>query len=188
MKFIGIDPGFSGGVVIIDGENISAYKCPKIMKDIPKKNLKRNPILKKKKKKRSKKRNKIEEIKTSKDMSDVLIKNCSAEDFVVIEHVHSFGGEGVVSSFTFGTNYGIWLGILSTLNIKYILVEPQKWMDYFGEGRPKEKKERKEFLRDMAQELYPLEKMPLWKADAVLISVYAKYIYSELYRKMENHD
>lgn len=45
----------------------------------------------------------------------------------VIEHVHSFPGAGVVGTFKFGENYGIWQGIVSALNIPYTLITPMKW-------------------------------------------------------------
>lgn len=48
---------------------------------------------------------------------------CSA----VIESVHSAPGQGVSSTFKFGSNFGWWLGVLDTLDISYTLVSPQKW-------------------------------------------------------------
>lgn len=44
-----------------------------------------------------------------------------------IEQVHAMPGQGVTSMFTFGTNYGMWLGALEALHIPYILCTPQRW-------------------------------------------------------------
>ena len=51
--------------------------------------------------------------------------------YCVIEHVHSFPGNSGRSMFTFGCNYGQWLGILATLKIPYIEVTPYKWMKHY---------------------------------------------------------
>ena len=34
FKYIGIDPGKSGGVTVIDGDDIKAYKCPQRTEDM----------------------------------------------------------------------------------------------------------------------------------------------------------
>ena len=44
-----------------------------------------------------------------------------------IEAVHAFPKQGVTSSFNFGAASGYWQGILSALNIPYILVTPIRW-------------------------------------------------------------
>lgn len=48
-------------------------------------------------------------------------------NFAYLEKVSAFPGQGVTSMFNFGTNYGIWQGILSCLSIPYKLITPQKW-------------------------------------------------------------
>jgi hypothetical protein len=44
-----------------------------------------------------------------------------------IEKVSSRTGQGVVGVFTFGQNFGHWLGILEALKLPHILVTPQTW-------------------------------------------------------------
>jgi len=44
-----------------------------------------------------------------------------------IEKVHAMKGQGVRSMFTFGTNYGIWKGILAAFQIPFTEVAPQTW-------------------------------------------------------------
>lgn len=89
----------------------------------------------------------------------------------MIEKVHSMPRDGVVSAFTFGCNYGTWLGILSAMNIPFDKVRPQQWQKFYGK-LPKEKKSRKHKLKDMAYELYPGAKNTLATADAILIGHY----------------
>lgn len=48
----------------------------------------------------------------------------------VVEEVHSMPGQGVVSTFSFGKNYGWWLGLLAGLGIPTITVRPQTWMKH----------------------------------------------------------
>lgn len=58
-------------------------------------------------------------------LREILASNncCSA----VVESVHSAPGQGVSSTFKFGSNFGWWLGVLDALDISYTLVSPQKW-------------------------------------------------------------
>ena len=94
----------------------------------------------------------------------------------IIEAVHSMPKQGVVSTFTFGTNYGQWLGILSTLGIPYIQVSPQKWMKTYG-VMPKVKKDRKNHLKHLAQQRYPDLDVTLATCDAVLLAHYCFVTY-----------
>lgn len=89
----------------------------------------------------------------------------------IIEHVHSMPRDGVVSAFSFGRNFGTWLGILAALNINLIMVSPQKWMKTYY-PLPKEKKLRKHKLKQIALDLHPNAKNTLATADAVLIANY----------------
>lgn len=94
----------------------------------------------------------------------------------VIEAVHSMPGQGVASTFTFGMNYGIWLGILSCSLIPYKRVTPHKWMKHYG-TMPKDRPARKKYIKQLAQERYPKHKVTLYNADAILIAQYCKEIY-----------
>lgn len=91
----------------------------------------------------------------------------------MIEHVHSMPRDGVVSAFSFGRNFGTWLGILHALDIGVTMVSPQKWMKKYH-PLPKEKKSRKHKLRDLAGEYYPGIKCTLATADAILIAKYGE--------------
>ena len=108
-----------------------------------------------------------DELITLKQMGPNLAMYCA------IELVHSFPGQGVASTFKFGMNYGQWLGILATLKIPYIEVTPHKWMKHYG-SLPKERKDRKNRLKHLAQQRFPDIKITLATADAVLLCNYLK--------------
>ena len=136
--YIGIDPGKSGGICFISGDDIRTFKCPSTTHDM------------------------TEELILAKD-----IGQCTA----IVEKVHAFPGQGVTSCFNFGYNYGLWLGILSALKIPYKLVPPVKWMKYFSVPKM-EKKDRKNYLKQLAQQMYPEHKVTLYNADAILLAKY----------------
>ena len=148
MISIGIDPGVNGGVAIIDDK----------WKDKA-----------------------IEAVKcpdTIKDMADYLSLHCydNIKTLCIIEKVHSFPGQGVRSVFTFGKNYGQWLGILASHDIPYKEVPPQTWMKHYG-AMPRERGQRKRHLKHLAQSLYPSIKVTLYNADAILLANYSKMVY-----------
>ena len=49
-----------------------------------------------------------------------------------LEHVTAMPGQGVVSMFNFGQNFGYIRGVLEAFLIPYELVRPQKWKKEFG--------------------------------------------------------
>ena len=147
MISIGIDPGVNGGVAIIDDK----------WKDKA-----------------------IEAVKcpdTIKDMADYLNVHCydNIKALCIIEKVHSFPGQGVRSVFTFGKNYGQWLGILASHDIPYKEVPPQTWMKHYG-AMPRDRGQRKRHLKHLAQSLYPSIKVTLYNADAILLANYSKML------------
>tara|TARA_R100000808_G_C2134143_1_gene142736 strand:+ start:1126 stop:1581 length:456 start_codon:yes stop_codon:yes gene_type:complete len=95
------------------------------------------------------------------------------QKFAVIELVHSMPKQGVRSVFTFGQGYGQWLGILTALEVPYIQVSPQKWMKHYGTLN-RDKKERKNQLKHMAQQRFPNLNITLATADAMLLANYLK--------------
>ena len=105
-----------------------------------------------------------------------LLLNNITKDYsrpiAIIEAVHSMPGNSGRSMFTFGTNYGIWLGLLAAYPIPYRQVTPSKWMKHYGNTRPKDKTARKNYLKHQAQQRYPDLHITLATADAVLIAHY----------------
>ena len=148
-KYVGIDPGKSGGIMVIDelGE-ATAYKCPE----------------------------------EAMDMSVLfsLIVGHTAPDNVelLMERVWARPGNAVRAAFTYGVNYGQWLGIAASHEIKMNTVIPNCWIKWVGCPKALAVKKRKHWLRDKAKELYPeLKKITLATADAILITHYAKEEY-----------
>ena len=137
--YIGIDPGKSGGICFLQGDDIRVSKCPATIHDM------------------------VSEIELAND-----IGVCSA----VVEKVHSMPGQGVKSVWTFAENYAQWCTILATLKIRYVLVPPNTWMKFYGSTRPKDKTARKNYLKQLAQQLYPNIKVTLATADAILLAHY----------------
>lgn len=60
-------------------------------------------------------------------------------DLAVIEKVGSMPGQGVASTFTFGTGYGQLQGLLAGLGIPFELVTPQAWKKLILAGTTKDK-------------------------------------------------
>ena len=101
-----------------------------------------------------------------------------------IEKVHAMPHDGRSSLFKFGVNYGVWLGILDAQKIKTIEVSPQKWMRWWetklGIKLPKEKKDRKNKLKEIASDYIDIDqKTTLWNADSILITMYGVYTEKE---------
>ena len=94
----------------------------------------------------------------------------------VLEQVHSFPGQGVVSSFSFGMNYGVWQGVLSAVKVPWQLVTPRTWQK--GLVIPSDGSTAKERSLAVARRLFPTEgyfkrKKDADRADAVLMAVHA---------------
>jgi len=141
--FIGIDPGIKGGIAVIYNDNYRVWPTPG----------------------------------TVAGMADVLIElkgqGTNLAMYCCIERVHSFPGNSGRSMFTFGCNYGQWLGILATLKIPYIQVTPHKWMAHHG-SMPKNKKDRKNHIKHLAQQRFPDVDITLATSDAMLIANYMR--------------
>ena len=141
--FIGIDPGINGGIAIIYNDAYTVTKCPNTIQEM------------------------ADVLITLKDQAPNLPMYC------IIEKVHSMPGNSGRSMFTFGCNYGQWLGILATLKIPYIEVTPYKWMKHYPKA-PKDKKDRKNYYKHLAQQRFPDIDITLATSDAILIANYLR--------------
>ena len=145
--FIGIDPGKNGGVACIYEDRLLADRCPSTIAEM------------------------------AQYIESICSKAQDIQKFAVIERVHSMPGQGVVSTFTFGQNFGAWKAILSSYKIPYVETTPYKWMKTFGSFSGMDKKERKHRLKEIALQQYPGYKINLTIADAILIAVYCREQY-----------
>ena len=76
-----------------------------------------------------------------------LLTELSKEEDVVfaIEKVHSMPKQGVASTFTFGMNYGMLLGIIMTLDKPIEHINPAEWEKHFkisGKHNAKESRDK----------------------------------------------
>ena len=101
MRILGIDPGLSGALVILDdGQPIEWMRMPTYIVG---------------------KSNRVNGAAVSSFI------NKSKIDRAVIELVHSMPGQGVTSSFTFGHSCGTIMGVLAALEIPVSVITPQEW-------------------------------------------------------------
>ena len=157
---IGIDPGANGAISftttndkIRKSNGVSPWKCHKLL--------------------------------AGRTLICTMAKTAYHKEIVAyIEKVHAMPHDGRSSLFKFGVNYGIWLGILDAKGIKTIEVSPQKWMRWWetklGIKLPKEKKDRKNKLKEIASDYIDIDqKTTLWNADSILITMYGVYAEKE---------
>lgn len=116
--FIGIDPGLSGAVAMIDSNKkiISITLTPTV-------------VVKKGKGKKT--------LYLESEMVDILEEcrnHCKNQHSISIgiENVHSMPGQGVTSMHSMGMGFGTWLGIIAALRIPYSRIEPIKWKKSVG--------------------------------------------------------
>jgi crossover junction endodeoxyribonuclease RuvC len=118
MNYIGIDPGLSGAVVVIDDDQyITFYDTPTFTVKSGKKNKRHYNIV---------------------SMADIITYHSEGAQ-VVLEKVHAMPGQGVSSMFTMGEGLGIWKGIVTALKLPLTMVPPQTWKKVMMEGMGREK-------------------------------------------------
>lgn len=152
MNFLGIDPGLSGALVLLDqeGSPLSAIEMPT------------QP--------RSKGGNQID----AHTLNNWLISaHCNGEVTAFVEKVHAMPGQGVSSMFTFGEGCGVIRACLACRGIPTVYVTPQAWKKAFGLiGK------EKDYARTVAAQMMPeiasgvARKKDIGKADAALIAYY----------------
>lgn len=90
-----------------------------------------------------------------------------------LEKVHSMPKQGVRSTFTFGENFGMYIGILTALKIPYQTVSPGTWQRSLGCLS----KGDKNVTKRKAQELFPMLTITHATADALLIAEYGRRVH-----------
>lgn len=113
MMFLGIDPGITGGIAILDsgGRLLLAESMPVMPAPQAGKRWVDPSALAR------------------------LIRGVAGPHIRVygaIEHVGAMPSQGVVSVFSFGQTFGTLLGTLGAMSIGYELVRPQAWKKYHG--------------------------------------------------------
>tara|TARA_B100001121_G_scaffold239951_1_gene213872 strand:+ start:265 stop:756 length:492 start_codon:yes stop_codon:yes gene_type:complete len=153
MRIIGIDPGLSGGIAVLDNLKIfDIYDMP-IMSE-GKKN--KNQL-------------------NSAQLVNIIKSNItsSGDTFLIVEQVSAMPGQGVTSMFNFGQTFGSIKGICAALNLPIFFVRPAKWKKHFDLINAS-----KDASRTKVIEMYPSissrlsKKKDVNKADAILIARY----------------
>ena len=144
--YVGIDPGINGAIACVTGDDMFTIPCPKTILDMA------NTV----------------------DQLVEIHEHTGYRIHAIIEAVHSFPGNSAKSMFTFGMNYGQWLGILASSMIPYTQVTPTVWIKHYG-SMPKERTARKNHLKHLAQQRYPKHRVTLKTSDAILLAEYCRY-------------
>ena len=163
MKIIGIDPGLSGAIAILENNKIlNIFDIP-VMSEGKKNKRQLN----------------------SAQLVNIIKENVKKEDetVVVVEQVNAMPGQGVTSMFNFGQTFGAIKGVCAALNLPIFFVRPSKWKKYFELINSS-----KDSSRTKVIEMYPSlsnklsKKKDVNKSDAILIARF----YSETRFKDKN--
>ena len=157
MIIIGIDPGLSGAIAVLE------YKTVKKIFDIP-------TMAEGKKNKRQ---------LNSAQLSQYISKNVENihKTSVVVEQVNAMPGQGVTSMFNFGQSFGVIKGICAAMQLPIFFVRPVKWKKHFELINS-----QKDASRTKAIEMFPKispilsKKKDSNKADAILIASFYENI------------
>ena len=160
MRIIGIDPGLSGGIAILDDLKIYDIFDMPIMSE-GKKN--KNQL-------------------NSAQLVNILNKHVIKKEntFVIVEQVSAMPGQGVTSMFNFGQTFGSIKGICAALGLPIFYVRPAKWKKHFELINSS-----KDASRTKVIEMYPsissrlTKKKDVNKADAILIARFFRDCHSQ---------
>ena len=153
MKIIGIDPGLSGAIAILENNKVSNIFDIPVMTEGKKNKRQLNSAL----------------------LVNLLRENIDKEEevAVVVEQVNAMPGQGVTSMFNFGQTFGAIKGICAALEFPIYFVRPSKWKKHFELINSS-----KDSSRTKAIEMYPklsnqlAKKKDVNKSDAILIARY----------------
>ena len=151
MKIIGIDPGLSGGIAILQGNKVL--------------NLFDMPVMSEGKKNKRQ--------LNSAQLANLIKNNIKTNEdvAVVVEQVNAMPGQGVTSMFNFGQSFGAIKGVCAALEVPIYFVRPSKWKKYFDLINSS-----KDSSRTKVIEMYPslsnqmTRKKDVNKSDAILIA------------------
>jgi len=151
MKIIGIDPGLSGAVAVLENNKVLNIFDMPVMSEGKKNKRQLNSALL------------VSLLKENIDQSE--------EVSIVVEQVNAMPGQGVTSMFNFGQTFGAIKGVCAALELPIFFVRPSKWKKYFELINSS-----KDSSRTKAIEMYPMlskqlaKKKDVNKSDAILIA------------------
>ena len=151
MKIIGIDPGLSGAIAVLENNKVIKLFDMPVMPD-GKKNKKQ-----------------LNSAHLAQYISNNIVD--INKSIVVVEQVNAMPGQGVTSMFNFGQTFGAIKCISATLKLPIFFVRPSKWKKHFELINSS-----KDASRTKAIEMYPSyaenlsRKKDVNKSDAILIA------------------
>ena len=151
MKILGIDPGLSGAIAILEDKKVLNMFDMPVMAEGKKNKRQLNSAL----------------------LVNIIKDNINTNDetAVVVEQVNAMPGQGVTSMFNFGQTFGAIKGICAALDLPIFFVRPSKWKKHFELINSS-----KDASRTKAIEMYPKlsnqlsKKKDVNKSDAILIA------------------
>ena len=151
MIVVGIDPGLSGAIAILENNKVlNIFDMPVMAEG-------------KKNKRQLNSAQLVNIIKDSTKPDD--------EKAVVVEQVNAMPGQGVTSMFNFGQTFGAIKGVCAALELPIFFVRPSKWKKHFELINSS-----KDSSRTKVIEMYPslssqlAKKKDVNKSDAILIA------------------
>lgn len=154
--FLGIDPGKMGSISIIDSDRTVIE-------------VKATPTIKFKK-------------KSEYDVLSMIdiIGYYTKDSFCVIEKSQAMPGQGVVSMFSIGYGYGLWIALLNCFRIPFVEIHPRVWSSKLLKGITQDGKNRN-FIA--ARNLFPhwitTYKYERQYADSLLLAEYGRITYGQ---------
>ena len=111
MKIIGIDPGLSGAIAVLENNKVIKIFDIPVMSEGKKNKRQLNSAL----------------------LVNLLKENIQKDEdvTVVVEQVNAMPGQGVTSMFNFGQTFGALKGICAALELPIFFVRPSKWKKHF---------------------------------------------------------
>ena len=151
MKILGIDPGLSGAIAVLENNKVLNIFDMPVMSEGKKNKRQLNSAL----------------------LVDLIQENIdlNEEVSVVVEQVNAMPGQGVTSMFNFGQTFGAIKGVCAALKLPIFFVRPSKWKKHF-----ELLKASKDASRTKTIEMYPSlanklsRKKDVNKSDAILIA------------------
>ena len=151
MKIIGIDPGLSGAIAILENKKVLKIFDIPVMSEGKKNKRQLN----------------------SAQLVNIVKENINnnEEIAVVVEQVNAMPGQGVTSMFNFGQTFGAIKGVCAALRLPIYFVRPSKWKKHFELINSS-----KDASRTKVIEMYPYlsdqlsKKKDVNKSDAILIA------------------
>ncbi len=151
MIVVGIDPGLSGAIAILENNKVlNIFDMPVMAEG----------------KKNKRQLNSAQLVRIIKDSTKPDV-----EIAVVVEQVNAMPGQGVTSMFNFGQTFGAIKGVCAALELPIFFVRPSKWKKHFELINSS-----KDSSRTKVIEMYPslssqlAKKKDVNKSDAILIA------------------